>query len=240
MKKAACLACAVVFLLFNSIRAHADTLTGTVVITSGGWDSYWPRGDDLDIRAPGFRAEFGTITYTFEPVVAWPLGTTVAFDGGFRVRMNSIFDYCGTTDDGVPGSMGYYHGIQADCISSPNGISYSASLTVEEDSRQDYQGLLEAVGPFTAHGEIIGWSIGNGNPHGCAGCTKAFDVEIEGHGTARMTGFVGQTFHAFGLAFEPSSPTPEPQTLLLLGTGLLVLGLLVRRRLSRSHPNSST
>ena len=71
------------------------------------------------------------------------------------------------------------------------------------------------------------------------GFQDPYGVYVGGHTT---TGTVAPTFSptgagflaSFSQTFTPASPTPEPATLSLLGTGLISAGLLRRRRAKKS------
>jgi hypothetical protein len=65
------------------------------------------------------------------------------------------------------------------------------------------------------------------------GTRYRYDLAGQGHGS--IFGFVGREATASRYTFEAAAPVPEPGTLLLLGTGAVVLKAASRRRRSASN-----
>jgi hypothetical protein len=68
-------------------------------------------------------------------------------------------------------------------------------------------------------GGVMGFDPGNAGPFGCCGFISGITTD-------------GGGMPAFELDGEPVSSTPEPSTLLMLGSGVLGLAGIVRRKLS--------
>jgi hypothetical protein len=133
---------------------------------------------------------------------------------------------------GPSGSSGTFEGsVNADCL--VGSITFTSILTAPCLAGGIYscpQTTPLQSGPFIASGEFTGWTA----PCPYCAATEIFDVRVFGQGVANLTANANIGVNA-DYTF---TTTPEPSSLLLLGTGLSAIGFLTLRRKAQSRAGS--
>lgn len=204
-----------------AIEARADGL-----VVTGGNTTQTISGHTFDFISQGFRASgwgyFGRIP-------CLPCNTSIP---------TSLFDaFAG--EDGLKYGPATFNGTDYQQLYYTGQIRFSSDLfNIPEDSPI---GEFTLTVPFTMTGNLNGYLlnpvIGNPGP-------AVFSVQLSGEGIASLTLFgldtsSGRLFFTHGLtySFGSTTPTPEPATLLLLGTGLAGIAAKGYRRYKKRPQN---
>ena len=220
-----CVAVAIGIGLLGTTRASAEpvTVTGGVVTARMTNGSFVFFGDGLWLSGAAFEYASGL----------WECSPCRAAD---RLNLNLGSTASGSFDSGLPGDF--------------NGVHYDATwlaghlaFTAPDMTSAILTGQRSITMPFTFSGELLNFDSFASR---AAGRSPVFIAKLTGSGfaTARFTGPVadpnGALFFADSITYEfrpaAPSPTPEPASLLLLGTG--AVGLFVRRRVTRRDVRS--
>lgn len=196
------------FALAHVPRALADPITVTGGSTFGYWDGSWT---SATLSGPGLAVNW-PFGFGWGQSL-WPVGSTGNLNGAFTYD-SPAFDPPHTV--------------------TVNGVDYSVDTLVGTLSFATPSFLVEYVGDaatFTSIFSMTGFLRGLATDG-----TVLFDVGLAGTGTATANASYnrsGDLYQSGGVLFEfaDAAPTPEPATLLLLGTGLAAVA--VRHRRSR-------
>lgn len=208
--------------------AAADIIpTGNVSITSGRAgtgtlaDDFFISGDNFNIVST--TPDGGLASFALN-LSGNTLATTIPTYLGAQ--------FLGLPCTFAPDSFGTFNGVSAQCLHG--SMTFTSSLTgpcvLNGRAGCSFTDPQETQSsPFVASGNISGW---NSTPDGKS--TEAFDVSVTGQGSAIIGGSGLGFFTDYTFADPPApSPTPEPSTFILLGSGLLGLLAFGRRRLKR-------
>ena len=209
--------------LLGATRAAADPVT----VTSGHVTAQQTHGGTFTLTGDGFSLTgappFGYVSGL------WECSPCRASD---RVNLNLGSTTDGSFDDGLPGEFDHVH-YDATWLTGHLQFTAGDMTSASLDDGQTGTSL-----PFTFFGELVNYDSFRSR---ATGGTPVFIASFTGSGiaTSHFRGPIADPDGALFFAdhidydFRPAapSPTPEPASLLLLGTG--AAGLLARRRSRR-------
>lgn len=177
----------------------------------------------------------GGYLYTYNVTLAG--GQLDATDGSSPVQFGTLYDFGPSVFVGATGLLGQEFIFEFQNISSP--AAYKTTPTDDPNLgnvRYAYIGpnnVVVAGQPTTdSTYDLIGSEMGN---------LGTFTL-LSPYGTTTQVNYDGQSFKGsndtiqgnVGIVAAPSAVTPEPSSLVLLGTGLLSTAAAVRRRLTQA------
>lgn len=194
--------------------------SGSFSYDTGDPDNFWVSGNGFRLRWSGF--DNPTFSGVVPPSLCYPTapctaGSTVDFSTQFHGLSANVTPNAGTIN-----------GVAYNSLKLTGDLNFMAPATTFPATSTAFAGVTE---PFTFTGHLTAVDP--------AGGSTVFDSDLLGGGTASLVTIAGCAnancssrtpeygFAGVDYTFTNVSPTPEPATVLLLGSGLIAV---IRRR----------
>lgn len=205
--------------------SHADPIT----ITGGSASTESIAGGRFTFVGDSFRLQGGTNWGTNSCVPACQAGQTISI-GSFNA---GIFD--------IRNGPAVINGVSYDSLTYSGFLRYEGSIVIPNDPSS----LITMTTQFTFNGRLNGCT--STQISGCPEGHVVFDSFLIGHGIATVTlhsfdggGSLGQLYNLNNVRYDfAPTPTPEPATMFLLGTGLAGIGAAMRRKRKAGRDKTS-
>lgn len=215
-------------LFFVCLLFAQDALADPVTIIGGSASTEAMAGGRFTFVGNDFVLQGGTNRGTDSCVPLCRAGERVSI-GSFNAGM---FD--------IRVGPAVINGVSYEGLSYSGFLRYEGSIVIPNDTSS----IITLTTQFTFDGMLNGCTstqIG-----GCADAQIVFDSFLIGHGIATVTlrsfdfGSTGRVYELGGVRYDfAPTPTPEPATMFLLGTGLVGIGAAVRRKRNASRDKTS-
>ncbi|HEY6190153.1 MAG TPA: PEP-CTERM sorting domain-containing protein [Pyrinomonadaceae bacterium] len=216
-------------LFFICLLCAADAHADPIIITGGSASVESFAGGRFTFVSDSFRIQGGT---------NWGTNSCVPCRAGQTVSIGSL--NAGTFD--IRNGPAVINGISYASLTYSGFLSYEGSIVIPNDPSS----LITMTTPFTFNGRLHGCT--SSQISGCPEGQDVFDSFLVGQGIATVTIHSFDGGVSFGQLYEVNhvrydfaapTPTPEPATMFLLGTGLAGIGAAVRRKRKASRDRTS-
>jgi hypothetical protein len=205
-------------LLFICLPLASEVRADPILVTGGSASVDANAGGRFTLIGNGFVLQGGT---------NWGTNSCPVCRSGETISVGSF--NAGLFDIRVGPAI--INGVSYDRLLYSGFLRFEGSIVIPNDTSS----LITLTTPFDFNGHLNGCT--SSTISGCPDADVVFDSFLIGHGIATVTlhsfdgGSMGRLYWLGGVRYDfAPTPTPEPATMILLGTGLAGIGAAVRRK----------